>query len=133
MLNKDQESIHLLQFVDVPDNWVNLELEKKWIELRKIKDASNVSIEEKRSSKEIGSSLEASLEIKLGEKLYEIAKKYDLSEICITSYANLVQDKNLEDKIIVKTKKAVGNKCPICWKIRMTKCERQNCNLNDAK
>ena len=133
LLNKDQESIHLLQFVDVPDKWANLELEKKWIELRKIKDASNVSIEEKRSSKEIGSSLEASLEIKLGEKLYEIAKKYDFSEICITSYANLVQDRNLEDEIIVKTKKAVGNKCPICWKIRTTKCERQNCNLNDAK
>ena len=57
LLNKDQESIHLLQFVDVPDKWANLELEKKWIELRKIKDASNVSIEEKRSSKEIGLSL----------------------------------------------------------------------------
>ena len=80
LLNKDQESIHLLQFVDVPDKWANLELEKKWIELRKIKDASNVSIEEKRSSKEIGSSLEASLEIKLGEKLYEIAKKYYMLE-----------------------------------------------------
>ena len=39
----------------------NEKLYKKWIELIKIRDICNISIEEKRASKEIGSSLEAEL------------------------------------------------------------------------
>ena len=39
------------------------QLEKKWEKLITIRNACNISIEEKRSSKEIGSSLEAELEI----------------------------------------------------------------------
>ena len=60
-------------------------MNKKWGELRKIRDICNISIETKRASKEIGSSLEASLIINLGEKLFDITKDIDFSELCITS------------------------------------------------
>ena len=36
-------------------------LNNKWIQLLKIRDICNLSIEEKRASKEIGSSLEAEI------------------------------------------------------------------------
>ena len=44
-------------------------LKKKWNELIKIRNICNISIEEKRASKEIGSSLEAEIKIQLNQKL----------------------------------------------------------------
>ena len=60
--------------------------------------------------------------IDLNEKLFEISNNIDFSELCITSSA-IVQKSSL-DEIMVKTKKAEGSKCPICWKISKDKCER---------
>ena len=117
-------SIHLKKFKEIPKNWQNLALEKKWESILKIRNKSNISIESKRASKEIGSSLEAVIKINLKKDLYEIAKNSDFSEICITSKAELVLDDNLEDNIFVETKKASGNKCKVCWKISENKCER---------
>ena len=66
----------------------------------KIRDICNISIEEKRASKEIGSSLEAALIINLDRKSLEIVKGIDLSELCITS---LVEIKNSsQENIVVK-------------------------------
>ena len=93
----------------------------------KIRDICNISIEEKRASKEIGSSLEADLEIKLNHKLLKLTKEIDFAELCITSKFLVKESK--EDEIIVKTKKAKGNKCPICWKIALDACERHLCPI----
>ena len=90
----------------------------------KIRDIANISIEEKRAAKTIGSSLETAIDIRLTKDLYDLAKKYDFSEICITSLANTILDENAKDNIEVKTSKANGKKCSICWKIRETECER---------
>ena len=90
----------------------------------KIREVCNISIEEKRASKEIGSSLEANLKINLNEKYKEIIKNIDLSELCIVSKT----DVNFDGKsdISVETKKALGDKCPICWKISTKPCERHS-------
>ena len=76
------------------------ELNKKWIELKKIRDVCNVSIETKRASKEIGSSLEASLKINLDKNLNEISKNVDFSELCITSSAEVSYLKNSSTLLI---------------------------------
>ena len=47
----------------IPQNWKNDKLYEKWSNLFKIKQETNVAIEEKRANKEIGSSLEAEIEI----------------------------------------------------------------------
>ena len=59
LINKDKKSIHLENFMEFPKSFENKKLNKKWIELKKIRDICNISIEAKRASKEIGSSLEA--------------------------------------------------------------------------
>ena len=59
LVSKKNKSIHLEKFLKFPENFKNEILEKKWSELVKIRDVCNISIEEKRASKEIGSSLEA--------------------------------------------------------------------------
>ena len=86
----------------------NEKLNKKWTELKKIRDVCNVSIEEKRAKKDIGSSLEASLIIKLDEKMSKLTKDIDFSELCITSSA-IVEKSNTSD-IEVETSKAKGKK-----------------------
>jgi isoleucyl-tRNA synthetase len=122
LMNKDKKSIHLEKFIEIPKNYSNLVLEKKWIELKKIRDICNISIEAKRATKEIGSSLEANLIINLDQKLIELTKDINFSELCITSGAKI--QKNDSKEIIVETNKAEGKKCPVCWKINKDQCER---------
>ena len=120
----ENKSIHLEKFLDIPSRWNNKSLENKWLELIKIREMCNSSIELKRASKEIGSSLEANLIIYLNEKLTKFTKGVDFSELCITSDAKI--EKNKSDEILVKTIKAKGQKCPVCWKININKCERHS-------
>ena len=130
LISKNKKSIHLESFGKIPDNFYNKEVDEKWNELKKIRDICNISIEEKRASKEIGSSLEADLIIELDEKNYQQFIDIDFSEICITSSASLKKSK--DNEINVTTLKAKGNKCSVCWKLKVNKCERQHCGLPDA-
>ena len=122
LVSPKSKSIHLERFLKFPDKFKNQKIEEKWSELMKIRDVCNISIEEKRASKEIGSSLEANLDIKLNDKYKEIVGDIDLSELCIVSKADINFDN--QSDILVKTKKASGNKCPVCWKISVDPCER---------
>ena len=122
LVSRKNKSIHLEKFLKFPNKFNNQKLEEKWSELIKIRDVCNISIEEKRAGKEIGSSLEADLDIKLNEKYKEIVRDIDLSELCIVSKTDVNFDKGSD--ILVKTKKALGNKCPVCWKISVDQCKR---------
>ena len=122
LVSKKNKSIHLENFIDFPKKFENHDLAEKWSELIKIRNICNISIEEKRATKEIGSSLEAELQIKLNSKFKEIVGNLDLSELCITSKVEI----NFDDKndVTVMTQKASGKKCPVCWKISPDPCER---------
>ncbi len=122
LLFKDKKSIHLEKFLDFPDKFKNQKLSEKWSELIKIRNICNISIEEKRASKEIGSSLEASLKINLNQKLQNVTENIDFSELCITSKAEV--SFNEDDETTVITSKANGTKCPVCWKINEGPCPR---------
>ncbi len=122
LLLKDQKSIHLEKFLEFPDKFKNEKLSEKWVELIKIRNICNISIEEKRASKEIGSSLEADLKIQLNQKLKNLTDNTDFSELCITSKAEVVYKNDIETTAI--TSKAKGSKCPVCWKINEGPCPR---------
>jgi isoleucyl-tRNA synthetase len=121
----DKKSIHLTKFLNFPISFKNEKLNQKWFELIKIRNVCNISIEEKRASKEIGSSLEASLKINLDKKLTDILEDVDFSELCITSSAEVSYLENFETK--VQTTKAEGSKCQVCWKITKEACSRKIC------
>ena len=128
LLNKERnESVHLQNFNDIPEKWNNKEIFEKWKQIIKIRETSNISIEKLRSSKEIGSSLESQINIKLNKKYYEISKSFDFSELCITSGAKVELIDNLKDEIVVDAYKATGKKCKVCWKIFKEKCNRHGC------
>ena len=110
-------SIHEENFPEIPDSWKNDDLSKKWEKLLKVRQQVNIAIEEKRSSKIIGSSLEADVEITLPKSEFDILKEIDAKELFITSNVsqNILKDKKSE--ISVTVKKAKGTKCSRCWKI----------------
>ncbi len=120
LVSKKNKSIHLEKFQNFPKKFKDEELDKKWSELIKIRNICNISIEEKRASKEIGSSLEAEINVQLNNSYEKIIANVDLSELCITSKAEIIYDDKVD--IIVNTKKALGDKCPVCWKISPEPC-----------
>ena len=124
LINSNKKSIHLEKFLDFPEKIKDDELNTKWSELIRIRNICNLSIEQKRTEKTIGSSLEASLKIKLNTENLELAKDIDFSELCITSSVTI--EKNNKSEIEVETSKAEGNKCPVCWKISPKPCERHS-------
>jgi isoleucyl-tRNA synthetase len=125
LLFKNQKSIHLENFLTFPKSFHNEKLNQKWIELIKIRNLCNISIEEKRASKVIGSSLEAEIKIHLDQNLKSITKDIDFSELCITSKAEVNYENNIDVKVL--TEKAKGTKCSMCWKINEKGCARSNC------
>ena len=121
---KSKKSIHLEKFLSFPKNFENFDLNNKWSQLLKIRDICNLSIEEKRGNKEIGSSLEASLVVEMNKENIKKIEGIDLAELCITSSIEIISSNSEEIKVI--TKKAVGNKCPVCWKISPSPCKRHS-------
>ena len=128
LINKsgEENSIHLKNFVEIPENWKDEELNTKWDKIKKIRDEANISIEAQRAEKIIGSSLEAKIQIKIKEEIYNVAKNEDFAEICITSSASILKDDNIKNDIQVNTQKAVGKKCPVCWKISENGCKKHD-------
>ena len=139
IINQEQNSsIHLQAFPKIPSNWKDERLSEKWEKFKIIRKVVNAAIEVKRSSKDIGSSLEADIEIHLKEEYLKTVKNLDLAENFITSKAVVKKftkdNKNLFkldeiENINVLVKKAEGKKCPRCWKIfpgPCTRCEKNN-------
>ena len=141
ILNKNkQSSIHLETFSHLPEEWKNEKLFQKWNKLKIVRNVANAAIEVKRSDKKIGSSLEADIEVYLGEEYLKFTKDIDLSEYFITSKAEAKSTNNnieelfrLDDvkNVKVLVKKASGTKCSRCWKIMKKPCKRNNCGLEN--
>ena len=123
LVSKNNKSIHEQIFPEIPSEWKNETLDIKWKELFKIKQKANIAIEEKRATKEIGSSLEAEIKITADSDIYNLLEGLDLAEYFITSKAEKNKSEK-KDEINIVVKKTKGNKCPRCWKILDNKCAR---------
>ena len=123
LVSDKDESVHEHLFVDIPKNWENNQLNDKWEKLFKIKQEANIAIEEKRSNKEIGSSLEAEITITTNSINSELFKNLDLAEYFITSKANQIDSED-QKELKISVRKTTGNKCPRCWKVLEKKCIR---------
>ena len=124
LVRKNDESIHEQIFSDLPKSWENKELNNKWKSLFKIKQEANIAIEQKRTIKEIGSSLEAEIEIFLDQNQFELMEDLDLAEYFITSKATKIKNNKASEELKITVKKAEGIKCERCWKIVNTVCKR---------
>ena len=140
ILNQGKNSsIHLETFPDIPQEWKNEKLFQKWEQLKILRNVVNAAIEVKRSNKDIGSNLEADVQVYLNKEYLKFVKDVDLSEHFITSKASVLSMIN-DDKLFkldevnhvkVFVKKAKGKKCSRCWKILEAPCKRNNCELKN--
>ncbi len=119
-------------FPNIPLEWENKKIYEKWEQLKIVRNVANAAIEVKRTNKDIGSSLEADVELYLQDKYLKLVKDINLSEFLITSNAKAVTMTNKKnffkidgiDDIAVFVKKAEGEKCSRCWKVMGNPCER---------
>ncbi len=121
---KEEESIHLLTFLETSNEWENKELAQEWFNILKVRDAVFLALEKARNEGLIGKSLESAVSVDAGE-LNDILKKYDkyLKEIFIVSHVEIGKtDTNPVEKdgIKVSISKAEGEKCERCWMISPT-------------
>jgi isoleucyl-tRNA synthetase len=131
LINKNESSIHETLFPEIPSNWEDSQLSKRWKDLYQIRQDVNIAIEEKRTNKEIGSSLEANVTINVNENEFKLLEGLDLEEYFIASKVNKNKNKNKnEDSLKINIEKASGTKCTLCWKILDKKCTRKHCGVN---
>ena len=116
---KDQKnSVHLEEYYKTDPKWINDDLGSKWDKILDLRHSVTNSMEEKRKNGEIGSSLEAKINLEVSSNLYEIIKDANLSEIFICSKVVLNLNSKLKDDVVeVFCEKAIGIKCERCWKV----------------
>ncbi|UHS55745.1 isoleucine--tRNA ligase [Agrobacterium vaccinii] len=122
----DAESVHLVQFPEVPAEWKNEVLDAKWDKIRKVRTVVTGALEVERREKRIGSSLEAAPVVHIADaELMAALDGQDFAEICITSAISVVSGEGPADgfrlgevqKVSVEQKLAEGRKCARSWRI----------------
>jgi isoleucyl-tRNA synthetase len=120
------QSVHLEDFMSVPQSWRDDVLAERWRKLRTLRRVVTGALELERAAKRIGSSLEAAPIIYVADTdLFGVAVGADLAELCITSAATLVEGDGpasafrLDDVrgVAVEPRRAEGKKCARSWKI----------------
>jgi isoleucyl-tRNA synthetase len=111
------QSVHLASFPVVVGER-NAELSQSWAQIFEVRDVVLRALEEARASKQIGSSLEARVELRLKESLFATLEKYqaELRYVFIVSKVGVTKtDDQSAPDIDVKVFRADGLKCERCW------------------
>jgi isoleucyl-tRNA synthetase len=109
-------SVHIAEFPAVKGER-DSEMAARWTELFAIRDRVLGILEEQRTAKVIGSSLEACVNITAVGKDYDLLQRYreDLRYIFIVSQVNLLAGKAADADIQIDVARADGEKCERCW------------------
>ena len=125
---KDEESVHLQLFPELPEDWRDDELSKKWFKIRRLRRVVTGALEIERTEKRIGSSLQSAPVIYTSadyEDSFKSMNKNELADLFITSSISFSSGKSpanafkLDDVpgVSVVPELAQGKKCERCWKI----------------
>ena len=112
------ESVHLTEFSREIDQYQDKKLLERWEPLLKIRTQVSKALEESRQRKEIGNSLEATVNIQCGRRSFEYLQTFSehLRFLFIVSHVELTEASELSgEKIEVSVSKALGEKCERCW------------------
>lgn len=125
---KDKESVLLTDWYKENDEYLNPEIENKWVEIIKVRKEANKSLEKARQGKDriIGNSLDAkvmlhSTDAEIQKFLVENREKLELalivSEVEIVENIDETFTKGEEaTELYIKVLHAEGEKCERCWK-----------------
>ncbi|WP_177163115.1 isoleucine--tRNA ligase [uncultured Fusobacterium sp.] len=125
---KDRESVLLTDWYKENDEYLNPEIENKWVEIIKVRKEANKSLEKARQGKDriIGNSLDAkvmlhSTDAEIQKFLVENREKLELalivSEVEVVENIDETFTKGEEaTDLYIKVFHAEGEKCERCWK-----------------
>ncbi len=122
---EQQDSIHLQQFPDIPDDWRDDALADKWTKVRQLRRTVTGALEIERANRRIGSSLQAHPVVYADADFRSAVESIDLADLFITSAAEFADGEppaetfSLPDVpgVRVKVETAQGEKCERCWKV----------------
>ena len=116
--NEKLDSVMLSYYPEINEKYNNKELEEKWNKIIKIKELVSKKLEEARSEKVIGHSLNAKVTLYAEKDEYEflLENKELLMTVFIVSGLEIEKnERKNEEKIGVKVEVADGKKCERCW------------------
>ena len=116
----DDSSVHLQQFPDLPKDWRDVSLARKWTYLREIRGTLTKTLEEERKDGTIKSSLQAGAELRFLGTNDTLLSANEWAELLIVSAVELssVATPHAEGTDIqIGFKLAAGEKCARCWKV----------------
>ena len=123
--NGADTSVHLVDFPDTPREWRDDQLATQSETVRAVRRVVTGALEQQRTAKVIGSSLEAAPTVYLSDELAAIITNPDtFADLCITSQITIVKGDapddafSLDDTVGVGVVFAIaeGSKCERCWK-----------------
>ena len=124
--NAAETSVHLVDFPETPAEWRNDALAARSDIVRAVRRVVTGALEEQRTAKVIGSSLEACPSVYLSEELAAVITNPEtFADLCITSQVKLETGAAPEGAFVIPEvegvsvvfAKAEGDKCGRCWKI----------------
>lgn len=131
--NEKLDSVMLSYYPEINEKYNNKELEEKWNKIIKIKELVSKKLEEARSEKVIGHSLNAKVTLYAENDEYEflLENKELLMTVFIVSGLEIEKnERKNEEKIGVKVEVADGKKCERCWMYSTTVGEdKENPNI----
>jgi isoleucyl-tRNA synthetase len=110
-------SVHLASF-PVVAGVRDAKLAERWSQIFEVREVVLRALEEARAAKQIGSGLEARVELKLTDPLFTTMSNYqhELRYVFIVSQVGVVKtDDTSSPDIDVKVFRAEGSKCERCW------------------
>jgi isoleucyl-tRNA synthetase len=122
------ESVFLSRFPAPEDQWEDSELDRRFLELLKVRDVATKALEEMRQDKKIGNALEAELKIycqkqETAEFLLSfgpaLADLFIVSETFVEVADTLPEDSVRDERtpgIGIQVVRTSGAKCERCWK-----------------
>ncbi|MGE0558279.1 MAG: isoleucine--tRNA ligase [Burkholderiales bacterium] len=114
----DERSIFEEEWHAFPDPPLDSALCEAWGNIRQARDLANKKIEELRAQGTVGSSLQAELEIRTSDKMYESLTRLgdDLRFVLITSSVKVLEERGTQTLITVNP--SAYTKCERCWHYR---------------
>ena len=115
---EEVESVMLTDFPEINEKYDNKEISEKWDRIIKLKDIVAKELENARTAKTIGHSLNAKVTIYAEENQYEFIKEnLDLLQtVFIVSKLEVKENERKDEvRLGVKVEQAPGEKCERCW------------------
>ena len=113
-------SVHLSTFPEVQPQWKNVALAQRWERLLGYRTQVQGVLEGSRRDKTIGSSLEATVELRADADTYEFLQPYqkDLTTLFIVSQVKLIASGEVTGALAIAAEKSSFEKCERCWNYR---------------